>query len=71
MNKLTCLAGMAIVTVAQFAQAGTEPYFNPLTQSTAVAVPNHINEITAPWTVPAGISQVNLTSMNEIEADIN
>lgn len=61
--------GVSVVTVAQ-AQAGTEPYFQPLTQSSAVAIPNHINELNSPWQTPAGISQVNLTSMAEIEADM-
>lgn len=52
------------------AVAGTDVYFNPLTQSSAVASPNHINELTQPWVAPAGIDQKNLTSMAEIEADI-
>lgn len=61
---------LAINAVASsMAFAGTEPYFNPLTQSSAVASPNHINELNSPWQTPAGISQQNLTSMNEIEAD--
>ena len=64
------MVGVVVVTIAQFAYAGTEPYFNPLTQSTAVAVPNHVNELNSPWQVPAGISQKNLTSMSKIEADI-
>jgi uncharacterized protein len=51
--------------------AGTGPYFNPLTQSSAVATPNHINELKSPWQTPAGISQKNLTSMMKIESDIN
>ena len=71
MKKLPIVAGVMVMTVVQFVQAGTEPYFNPLTQSTAVAVPNHINELNSPWQAPAGISQTNLTSMNEIEQDIN
>lgn len=62
---------VAVIAATQMAVAGTEPYFTPLTQSTAVASPNHVNELNGPWTTPAGISQVNLTSMSEIEADIN
>ncbi|MDT8437701.1 MAG: DUF839 domain-containing protein [Wenzhouxiangellaceae bacterium] len=54
--------------LAQTALAGTPPYFNPLTQSSAVATPNQINELTGPWVTPAGISQINITSMAEIEA---
>ena len=55
---------------AQVASAGTDVYFNPLIQSTAVAqVPNHINELNTPWQMPAGVNATNLTSLHEIEAD--
>jgi hypothetical protein len=55
---------------SQAATAGTDVFFNPLTQSAAVAqVPNHINELNSPWQVPAGVSYKNLTSLHEIEAD--
>ena len=58
------LAGM------QTASAASDIFFNPLTQSAAVAqVPNHINELNSPWQVPAGVSYQNLTSLHEIEAD--
>ncbi len=70
-TKLTCLAGAAALTAAQLSVAGTSPYFSPLTQSSAVATPNHVNELNSPWQAPAGVSQVKLTSMSEIEADIN
>ncbi len=68
--KVASIAGGVALAVSQLAQAGTAPFFNPLTQSSAVATPNHINELNSPWQVPAGISQVKLTSMSEIEADI-
>ncbi len=68
MKKLSCVAAMLAAT--QLAHAGTEPYFNPLTQSAAVATPNNVNELNSPWQVPEGISQINLTSMSEIENDI-
>ena len=59
-----------MLACAQAATAGTDIFFNPLTQSAAVAqVPNHVNELNNPWQVPAGVSQTNLTSMHEIEAD--
>lgn len=64
------VCGLA-AAVSSVVVAGTQPYFNPLTQSTAVATSNHINELTAPWQTPAGFSQENLTSMAEIEADID
>ncbi len=63
-------AGVALAAAAQPALAGTEPYFIPLTQSSAVASPNHINELNSPWQTPAGISYKNLTSMQEVEADV-
>ena len=66
-----CILGAACLVVSPIGISGTQPFFNPLTQSSAVASPNHVNELKSPWQVPAGISQVNLTSMAEIEADMN
>lgn len=68
--KKTFAGGAAMIAMSQIAMAGTDIWFNPLTQSTAVATPNHINELNSPWQVPAGISQVNLMSMAEVEADV-
>lgn len=65
------LAAGAALTLSQTATAGTGPWFTPLTQSSAVASPNHVNEINSPWQAPAGITQSALTSMNEIEAAID
>lgn len=59
------------IAAAAPAFAGTDIFFNPLTQSSAVATPNHVNELTQPWVAPAGISQTQLTSMKEIEAAID
>ncbi|MET1256219.1 alkaline phosphatase PhoX [Aliikangiella maris] len=70
-NLKLAVISSAIAMTTSVAIAGTEPFFNPLTQSSAVASPNHINEVNSPWQVPAGISQVNLTSMAEIEADMD
>ncbi|MFT5083584.1 MAG: hypothetical protein ACI9Y1_001629 [Lentisphaeria bacterium] len=70
MKKL-CLVVAVSAVVSSATYAGTQPYFNPLTQSSAVATPNQINELNSPWQTPAGISQENLTSMAEIEADID
>src|SRR5690606_25519033 len=64
------LAGATAAVCAQAALAGTDVFFNPLTQSAAVAPPNHVNELTQPWVAPAGISQRNLMSMDEVEADV-
>ena len=59
-----------LLPCAQTAAAGTDVFFNPLTQSAAVAqAPNHINELNSPWQVPAGVTYKNLTSLHEIEAD--
>lgn len=62
------VASTLVMTVSA-ASAQTAPYFVPLTESAPVTAPNSIEEMNAPWVVPAGISQDNLTSMNEIEAD--
>lgn len=63
------LVVMAALAYGQAAVAGTDVFFNPLTQSAAVASPNHINELSSPWQVPAGLTQENLLSLQEIEAD--
>lgn len=75
------LAGSLFLAMASTAIAGTDTYFNPLTQSAPVATveanagtglkTTHFNEANHPWMTPAGISQDNLTSMAEIEADIS
>ncbi|MEZ4292584.1 MAG: DUF839 domain-containing protein, partial [Myxococcota bacterium] len=65
----SCLAAGTALVAAQVAEAGTAPYFTPLTQSSAVASAGHVNELSSPWQTPAGISQVQVTSMNEIESD--
>ena len=68
-TKKLLLTGVLLAT-AQAASATTDIFFNPLTQSAAVAqVANHPNEMTSPWQVPAGVSYKNLTSLHEIEAD--
>lgn len=68
-KKNAILAGV-LLACANAASAGTDVFFNPLTQSTAVAqVANHVNEINSPWQVPAGVSYQNLTNLHEIEAD--
>lgn len=69
MKKL-CVTALALA-VTSVAHAGTQPYFTPLTQSTAVATANHPNELNSPWQTPAGFTQEQLTSMAEIEADIS
>lgn len=72
MSHRAVLGAVAVTMLASSAAiAGTEPYFNPLTQSTVVAPPNHFNETNSPWQTPPGISQVNLMSMAEVEADVN
>ncbi len=59
----------AMFAAGASAFAQTAPYFTPLTESAPVSTPNSPEELTAPWVVPAGVSQENLTSMLEIEAD--
>ena len=72
MNRFTRSAICAAIFAASVPSvyAATDVFFNPLTQSAAVAqVPNHINELNSPWQLPAGITYKNLTSLKEIEAD--
>jgi hypothetical protein len=66
----TTIASGVLLALSQAACAATDVFFNPLTQSAAVAqVPNHINELNSPWQVPAGVTYKNLTSLHEIESD--
>jgi len=59
-----------LLACSQVTSAGTDVFFNPLTQSAAVAqTANHVNEKNSPWQVPAGVTYTNLTSLHEIEAD--
>ena len=65
-------AGLALLACATAdpVTAGTPTRFNPLTQSTAVATPDHVNELESPWQTPPGISQTKLLSLADVEADI-
>lgn len=71
MNRFLLKTVVSSVALAMApAYAGTDIYFNPLIQSTAVApVANHVNELNSPWQMPAGVTATNLTSLKEIEAD--
>ncbi|MFV8819935.1 alkaline phosphatase PhoX [Haliea sp. E17] len=71
------LANAQMVSADNARQQG-DIFFYPLTQSAAVATvegttgkKSHFNELNHPWQTPPGVSQTNLTSMSEIEADIN
>jgi hypothetical protein len=65
----SAVAAGVMLAASQLATAGSNIYFNPLTQSSAVASPNHVNELNSPWQTPAGVAQWNLTSLSEVEAD--
>ncbi|MFL0809258.1 MAG: DUF839 domain-containing protein [Agarilytica sp.] len=71
MKKSIILASAVAAIYTQSVYAGTDTFFTPLTHSIAVATPNHVNELHSPWQAPAGISQELLTSMAEIEADVD
>jgi len=59
-----------LLAATQTASAGTDVFFNPLTQPAAIAqVPDHINELNSPWQAPAGVTYKNLISMHKIDAD--
>lgn len=64
------LAACIAVALSPAALAGTDTFFQPLTESAPVTVSDSVEETEAPWVVPAGMSQKSLTSMAEIEADI-
>lgn len=64
-----CVAAGTVVAASSVASADTEPYFLPITESAPVTTPNSHWEMNAPWTVPLGVTQTNLTSMAEIEGD--
>ena len=66
MNKGLGLCALALA-FSQPAIGGTAPYFTPLTHSEAVTNPNSIDELNAPWEAPQGLTQVNLTSLLEVE----
>src|SRR5688572_32883531 len=69
-KKLTyLLTASSVITLFQLAFAGTDVFFTPLTSSAVVADPNSLAEMNSPWVTPAGITQVNVTSMDEIEGD--
>lgn len=65
---LRTLAASVALVLAQQAVAGTDVFFNPLTQSTAITTQNSVNEKTSPWQMPAGLGWKNLTSLAEAES---
>ncbi|HAC32973.1 MAG TPA: hypothetical protein DCF45_00485 [Gammaproteobacteria bacterium] len=73
MERFTRCSVTSVLALAlsQTAFAGSAPFFVPLTHSEGVTAPDSIDEINAPWQAPAGVAQTNLTSMEEIENDVN
>jgi len=67
--RMQPIAAGILLALSQAAVAGTNTFFTPLTASAVVTPPNSVEEFTAPWTAPAGITQELLTSMDEVEAD--
>ena len=68
-SGLSIGAGAVALAVSQAVSAGTAPYFVPLTHSEGVTVANSIDEVSAPFQAPAGVTQTNLTSLLEVESD--
>lgn len=64
-----CLHALAAsVSLSGASFAGTDVFFEPLTESTPVLAPNAMRgELSAPWVTPEGIAQRNLVSMREVE----
>lgn len=71
MRKFAVAAITAGISLAmcQTSFAGTETYFVPLTESAPVTDADSVEENTAPWVVPPGVTFEPLTSMEEVEAD--
>jgi len=67
MKKLTPALSLAACLSAQ---AGTETWFTPLTESAPVVSPNDLEELAQPWVAPAGILQKNVLSLREVEDQI-
>lgn len=61
----TAIAAALLATPV--AQAGTDIWFTPLTQSAPIVAPNSLPELSAPWTAPEGIRQNNWVSLREVE----
>ena len=72
--KLPSLRQQLIVTAALAGtlpvMAGTNTWFEPLTESAPVVPANSLEETSAPWVTPAGISQNNWVSLREVEDNI-
>ena len=69
LNIRSVLLGAGAMAMSPLLLAGTDTFFTPLTQSTAVATPNHINELNSPWQTPAGVGQIKLLSLSDVEAN--
>ncbi|GHC56962.1 alkaline phosphatase PhoX [Roseibacillus persicicus] len=65
MKKLSI--SFALAAYATSAQAGTDTWFTPLTESAPVTTPNSIEELSQPWVAPEGIHQKNILSLREVE----
>lgn len=61
---------LAAAAASATAQAGTDVWFVPLTNSAPVVTPNHLAELTAPFVTPAGIRQWNIVSLREVEDQV-
>lgn len=68
MKYIHLLAAAAATTPALM--AGTDTWFAPLTESAPVVAPNELEELSAPWVAPEGISQVNILSLREVEDEV-
>ena len=69
MNVKKIALSCAVMAFSPVSVAATGIFFKPLTQSGVVVAPNNMLEMTSPWIVPAGLTQENLTSLDEIEND--
>lgn len=63
-----CRSKSVLLACAHAASAGTDVFFNPLTQSAAVAqIPDHVNELNAtPYRRPEDLEVAYLKNGNEV-----
>ena len=67
----TAIASAISLAAVQATFAGTDTFFIPLTKPEIVEPADSVDERNQPWSMPYGLSQSNLTSMEEVENDVN
>lgn len=69
--KLCAASAVSLLGIGHSAYAGgSDVWFQPLTESAAVVMPNDIEELMEPWVAPSGLFQTNLVSLREVEDEV-